>query len=82
MNRPLFLRIVEALKELSPFFTQRVDATDRQGHMPLQKCITIFQMLAYGSLGDQPDEVLKIAASTSSECLRKFSQGVIECFGG
>jgi hypothetical protein len=38
-------------------------------------------MLAYGSPADQLDEVLKIAASTTLECLGKFAKGVIECFG-
>jgi hypothetical protein len=38
-------------------------------------------MLAYGSLADQLDEVLKIAASTSLEILGKFVVGIIECFG-
>jgi hypothetical protein len=35
MNRPLFLRIVEALSDWDLFFTQRVDATGRDGHLPL-----------------------------------------------
>ena len=39
-------------------------------------------MLGYGTPADALDEVLKIAASTSLECLGKFAEGVIECFGG
>jgi hypothetical protein len=38
-------------------------------------------MLGYGTAADALDEVLKIAASTSLECLEKFSKGIIECFG-
>jgi hypothetical protein len=81
MNRPLFFRIVAALSDWDPFFTQRVDATGRDGHSPLQKCTAAIRMLAYGSPADQLNEVLKIAASTALECLGKFAKGVIECFG-
>ena len=35
MSRPLFLRIVEALGQNSNYFTQRVDAVNRQGLSPL-----------------------------------------------
>lgn len=82
MNKPLFLRIVETLGQWSPYFTQRVDAIGRHGHSPLQKCTAAIRMLGYGTSADQLDEVLKIAASTSLECLGKFAKGVIECFGG
>jgi hypothetical protein len=39
-------------------------------------------MLGYGTPADALDEILKIAASTSLQCLGKFAEGVIECFGG
>ncbi|XP_062209204.1 uncharacterized protein LOC133910985 [Phragmites australis] len=81
MTRPLFLRIVDNLREWSPYFTQRVDATGRDSLSPLQKCTAAIRMLAYGSSADQLDEVLKIAASTCLEILGKFAEGVIECFG-
>jgi hypothetical protein len=81
MNKPLFLRIVAALSDWDPFFTQRVDETGRDGHSPLQKCSVAIRMLAYGSPADQLDEVLKIAVSTTLERLGKFAKGVIECFG-
>jgi hypothetical protein len=38
-------------------------------------------MLAYGTSADQLDEVLKIAASTCLEILRKFAEELIEKFG-
>ncbi|XP_062232833.1 uncharacterized protein LOC133930168 [Phragmites australis] len=81
MTRPLFLRIVDNLREWSPYFTQRVDATGRDSLSPLQKCTAAIRMPAYGSSADQLDEVLKIAASTCLEILGKFAEGVIECFG-
>jgi hypothetical protein len=39
-------------------------------------------MLGYGTPADALDEVLKVAASIYLECLGKFAEGVIECFGG
>uniref|UniRef100_J3LR19 DAD domain-containing protein n=1 Tax=Oryza brachyantha TaxID=4533 RepID=J3LR19_ORYBR len=81
MRKSLFLRIVSALSEWSPYFTNRVDATGRAGHSPLQKCTAAIRMLAYGTPADQLDEVLKIGPSTSLECLGKFAKGVIEIFG-
>jgi len=81
MNKPLFLRIVHALSDWSPYFTQRPDATGRNGLSPLQKCTAAIRMLAYGTSADQLDEVLKIVGSTCLEILGKFAEGVIEKFG-
>ncbi|XP_044407151.1 uncharacterized protein [Triticum aestivum] len=81
MRKPLFLRIVSALGDWSPYFTNRVDATNREGLSPLQKCTAAIRMLAYGTSADQLDEVLSIGASTSLECLGYFAKGVIAKFG-
>lgn len=40
MRRDLLLRIVSALGEWSPYFTQRADCSNRQGLSPLQKHIS------------------------------------------
>ncbi|KAL6643200.1 hypothetical protein ACP70R_021381 [Stipagrostis hirtigluma subsp. patula] len=82
MRRHVFLRIVSALGEWSPYFTQRVDCCNRQGLSPLQKCTAAIRMLAYGTSADSLDEYLKVAESTALECLEKFVEGVIEIFGG
>lgn len=81
MTKSLFLQIVSALGDWSPYFKQRVDATGRYGLSQLQKCTAAIRMLAYGTPADALDEVIKIGTSTSLECLGKFAQGVIECFG-
>jgi hypothetical protein len=47
MNKPLFLRIVAAISDWDPFFTERVDATGRSGHSPLQKCTAAIRMLVF-----------------------------------
>lgn len=82
MNRRLFLRIVNALGQCSPYFTYRVDCTGRIGLSPLQKCTAAMRMLAYGTPADALDEYLKIGKCTSLECLDRFTRGVIEVFGG
>jgi hypothetical protein len=81
MRRPLFLRIVDALGEWSPFFTQRYDALNRPGLSPIQKCTAAIRQLAYGSPADQLDEYIKIGESTAVECLKLFVEGVIAVFG-
>ncbi|XP_015967032.1 uncharacterized protein LOC107490739 [Arachis duranensis] len=48
MRRDVFLRIVDALSNVYPYFQQGVDATGRRGLSPLQKCTAAIRMLAYG----------------------------------
>jgi hypothetical protein len=55
MNKRLFLRIVDALGQWSPYFTYRADCASRIGLSPLQKCIAAMCMLAY----DTPVDALK-----------------------
>jgi hypothetical protein len=81
MKKTLFLRIVDALGEWSPFFTLRSDAANRPGLSPIQKCTAAIRQLANGSPADQLDEYIKIGESTAVECLKLFVQGVIAKFG-
>ncbi|KAM0836460.1 hypothetical protein ACQ4PT_062309 [Festuca glaucescens] len=81
MRRSLFLRIVDRLGEYSPYFTQRVDALNRAGFSPLQKCTAALRLLAYGAAADTIDEWLKLARQTSSDCLDRFCEGIIDCYG-
>ncbi|RLN34264.1 putative nuclease HARBI1 [Panicum miliaceum] len=82
MRRPLFLRIVRALGEWSPYFTRRRDGFYRQGLSPLQKCTAAIRMLARGSPADAVDEYVQIGESTAMECLERFAEGLIDQFGG
>ena len=81
MRRTLFRSIVDRLGQYSPYFTQRVDALNRVGFTPLQKCTAALRQLAYGAGADTIDEWLKLARTTSSECLDQFCEGIIECYG-
>jgi hypothetical protein len=75
------LRIVDALGDGSPFFTLRLDATNRPGLSPIQKCTTAIRQLATGSPADEFDEYIKIGESTAVDCLKLFVKGVNEIFG-
>jgi hypothetical protein len=81
MRRSLFLRIADALGDWSPFFTLRLDATNRPGLSPIQKCTAAIRQLATGSPADGFDEYIKIGESTVVECLKLFVKGVNEIFG-
>ncbi|KAM0829821.1 hypothetical protein ACQ4PT_066629 [Festuca glaucescens] len=81
MRKSLFLHIVNVLDEWDPYFTARVDATQRQGLSPLQKGTSAIRQLAYGTPADLLDEYIKIGQSTSWDCLKKFAEGVIAMFG-
>jgi hypothetical protein len=72
MTRPLFLRIVDELGQWSPYFTARIDAVNRPGLSPLQKCTSDIRQLAYGSAADQLDEYLKIGDSTALVSMKFF----------
>ncbi|XP_057755526.1 uncharacterized protein LOC130974685 [Arachis stenosperma] len=80
MRRHVFLRIVDALSNVYPYFQQRVDATGRRGLSPLQKCTAAIRMLAYGVAADAVDDYVCIGESTTIECLEKFVEGVISGF--
>ncbi|XP_057784812.1 protein ALP1-like [Salvia miltiorrhiza] len=80
MRRALFLRIVNVVAS-DPYFQQRTDALGRPSFTPLQKCIVDVRMLANGGAANQCDEYLRIAGSTSLECLRRFSRAIIQLFG-
>jgi hypothetical protein len=53
----------------------------REGMSPLQKCTAAIRIIAYGTPADELDKNLKITASTTLECLDKFTQRVIDVFG-
>ncbi|XP_029145185.1 uncharacterized protein [Arachis hypogaea] len=80
MRRDVFLRIVDALSNVYPYFQQRVDATERRGLSPLQKCTIAIRMLAYGVAADVVDDYVRIGESTTIECLEKFVECVIFVF--
>jgi hypothetical protein len=69
MRRTLFLSIMHKLSEISPYFSERYDATGRIGLNVLQKCTIVVYQLAYDMAAYTIDEYLKLAKSTALECL-------------
>ena len=57
MHKPLFLRIVEKVSEVSEFIRQAPDAKGTLGFSSIQKCTAVLRMLAYGTPPDALDEV-------------------------
>ena len=72
MQRPLFLRIVEALEQYDPYFQQRRDATGRLGFTAKQKCTSAIRQLAYGVCAGMVDEYTRVSQTTGQEALRPF----------
>jgi len=80
MQKHVFLRIVGDLSSSDKYFTQRVDAANKEGISPLATCTTTMRMLAYGVAADAVDEYIKIGGTTTLECLRRFCKGIIRLY--
>jgi len=80
MQKHVFLRIVGDFSSSDNYFTQRVDASNREGISPLAKCTTTMRMLAYGVAADAVDEYIKIGSTTTLECLRRLCKGIIRLY--
>jgi hypothetical protein len=80
MRRTLFLSIMHKLNEISPYFSERYDATSHAGLTVLQKCTAALRQLAYGMAADMIDGHLKLEKLTILECIEYYCLGIIECF--
>jgi len=80
MQKHAFLRIVGYLSSSVNYFTQRVDAANKEGISPLAKCTTTMRILAYGVATDAVDEYIKIGGTTTLECLCRFCKGIIRFY--
>ncbi|XP_020245144.1 uncharacterized protein LOC109823270 [Asparagus officinalis] len=81
MQRSLFLRIVDVVREHDNYFVQKVDGVGRLGLSILQKVTATFRMLAYGAPADSTDEYVRIGESTVIECLKKLCRAIVEVYG-
>ena len=79
MQRHLFTCIVNALSARYKYFQQRYDGLVG-GLSPLTKCTIAMRMSAYDIAANCIDEFLKIGESTTLECLKNFSTGVVQTF--
>ncbi|CAN1302975.1 hypothetical protein LINPERPRIM_LOCUS25671 [Linum perenne] len=71
MKKELFLRIVESLSNYSEYFRPRVDAANKRGLSPLQKCTAAIRQLAYGTPADHYDEYLRIGSNNDINVLNQ-----------
>jgi hypothetical protein len=69
------------ISETSSYFTKRFDAIGRSGLTPLQKYVVVVRLLAYGMAIDMINEYLKLGRTTTLECLEKYCEGIIDCYG-
>jgi hypothetical protein len=81
MRRSLFLLIMHKLNETSPYFTERFDVICHCGLTPLQNCIAAIWLLSYVMTAYMIDEYLKLGKTISLECLEKYCEGIIDCYG-
>jgi hypothetical protein len=81
MRPNLFLRIVQAVENVDPYFYFRYDVVGRAGLTTLQKCVGDVRILAYGLPADAVDEYIRIGESTAREALNHFCAAVINVFG-
>ena len=81
MSRPLFLRIINEVKQYDPYSIQATDAVRVLGLSSLQKITAAGRILAYGTPADSMDEYIRIGESTAIQSLRRFVKAVIAMFG-
>ncbi|XP_024311973.1 uncharacterized protein LOC112269446 [Brachypodium distachyon] len=81
MPRPLFLRIVKAVREHDSYFVQKRNAAEKLGLSSLQKATAVFRMLTYGVAADATYEYVRIGKSTALDSMKAFVRAVIEVFG-
>ena len=65
MARHVFLRLVQAVTTVDPYFVQRSNATGLMGLSPIQNSVAAIRILAYGVPTDAVDEYVRIGESTA-----------------
>jgi hypothetical protein len=81
MQRHLFKRIKQAVKNHDNYFKKKCDACGKEGLSAMQKCVAAIRILAYGVPADAVDEYVRIGESTARQSLQHFCRAVIEVFG-
>jgi hypothetical protein len=81
MQRHLFKRIKQAVKNHDNYFKKKCDACGKEGLSAMQKCVAAIRILAYGVPADVVDEYMHIGESTARQSLQHFCRAVIEVFG-
>jgi hypothetical protein len=80
MRPHIFMRLVQAVENVDPYFHFKRDAYGRAGLSSLQKCVAAIHILAYGVPADVVDEYVRIGQSTVCESLNHLCATIINVF--
>jgi hypothetical protein len=67
-----FLSIMHKYSKISPYFSERYNATDHIGLTVLQKYIVVVRQLVYDMTVDTIDKYLKLGKSITLKCLKYY----------
>ncbi|PLW13268.1 hypothetical protein PCANC_18937 [Puccinia coronata f. sp. avenae] len=81
MDQTLFLRILDDLTNLYPYFVQKPDCTGKLGLSPHQKLTAAIQQLAYGMPLDATDKYCCLGKTTARQNLVIFCRAIQETYG-
>ncbi|XP_004292181.1 PREDICTED: uncharacterized protein LOC101312897 [Fragaria vesca subsp. vesca] len=80
MRREVFLRMLEHVQTVNPYFRQSQDCAGRPGFSPHQKLTCALQMLATACSADSLDESFHMPESTTIENLGQFCRTIVTIY--